>query len=223
MATVIIEEQLEIPTIHDLAEFRRWALSESFPDSGRIDYIAGRIEVDMSPEDLFTHGELKVEVSGEIKTRVKSLNLGHTFSDTTRISSVEGDLSCEPDVVVICFDSIDNGQVSFVSKASGEEGRYVEVEGAPDLIVEIVSDSSVAKDTRRLPEAYHRAGVKEFWLIDARKEELVFQVQRNEASGFANVKQDNEGFQQSAVLQCPVRLDRERHQRGHWVYSLRMK
>lgn len=223
MATVIFEEQLEIPTIRDLAEFRRWALSESFPETGRIDFIAGRIEVDMSPEDLFTHGTLKSKVAGVIEQRIASLDIGHTFIDSTRISSIAGDLSCEPDVVVICYESIDNGQVSFVSKASGAEGRYVEVEGAPDLIVEIVSDSSVTKDTRRLPEAYHRAGVKEFWLIDARKEELVFQVHRNEASGFANVQQDNEGFQQSAVLQCPVRIDRERHQRGHWVYRLRMK
>ncbi len=223
MATVIFEEQIEIPTIRDLAEFRQWALSEDFPDTGRIDFIAGRIEVDMSPEDLFTHGELKVEVSGEIKNRVKKLNLGHTFSDTTRISSIAGDLSCEPDVVVVCFDSIDNGRVSFISKASGKEGRYVEVEGAPDLIVEIVSDSSVAKDSKRLPAAYHRAGVREFWLIDARGDELLFQLQRNEPSGFVNVPQDAEGFQQSEVLQCPVRLDRERHQRGHWVYSLRVK
>jgi len=54
MATVLLEdrEQIEIPTIHNLAEFRRWALSEDFPERGRIDYIAGKIEVDMSPEDM---------------------------------------------------------------------------------------------------------------------------------------------------------------------------
>lgn len=223
MATVVFEEQLEIPTIHDLAEFRQWALSDDFPETGRIDFIAGRIEVDMSPEDLFTHGTLKSKVAGVIEQRIEFLDIGHTFLDSTRISSIEGDLSCEPDVVVICYDSIDNSQVGFVSKASGAEGRYVEIEGGPDLIVEIVSDSSVAKDTRRLPEAYRRAGVREFWLIDARKDDLLFQVQRNEASGFVNIEQDREGFQQSEVLQCPVRLDRERHQRGHWVYSLRLK
>ncbi len=39
-----------------------------------------------------------------------------------------------------------------------DAGRYVELEGAPDLVVEIVSDSSVAKDTQRLPPRYAAAG-----------------------------------------------------------------
>jgi Uma2 family endonuclease len=58
---------------------------------------------------------------------------------------------------------LDSGRARFVPKAGAEPGRYVEVEGPPDLIVEIVSDASVAQDTHRLPEAYVRAGVTEFW------------------------------------------------------------
>src|SRR5436309_2438449 len=56
MSTILLDQDIEIPAIHNLAEFRRWALSDDFPHRGRIDYIDGRIEVDMSPEDLFTHG-----------------------------------------------------------------------------------------------------------------------------------------------------------------------
>lgn len=57
MATVLFEEQVEVPlSIQTLEDFRRWALSDDFPERGRIDYIDGRIEVDMSPEDMFTHG-----------------------------------------------------------------------------------------------------------------------------------------------------------------------
>jgi hypothetical protein len=48
-------------------------------------------------------------------------------------------------------------------------GGFIEVEGAADLVVEILSDSSVGKDTRRLPEAYAKAGVGELWLVDARR------------------------------------------------------
>ena len=37
--TVVFEEQVEIPTdIQSLADFRRWALSDDFPERGRIDY-----------------------------------------------------------------------------------------------------------------------------------------------------------------------------------------
>ncbi len=58
-ATVVFEERVEIPlTLRSLAEFRQWALSPEFPERGRIDYLAGRIEGDMSPEDICCHGTL---------------------------------------------------------------------------------------------------------------------------------------------------------------------
>ncbi len=63
MATVLIDEQCVIPAgIATLADFRRWVVSPEFPATGRIDWVASRIEVDMSPEDLFTHGTLKSEI-----------------------------------------------------------------------------------------------------------------------------------------------------------------
>jgi Uma2 family endonuclease len=52
------------------------------------------------------------------------------------------------------------------------------LEVAPDLIVEIVSDTSVRKDTERLPVSYFAAGVGEFWLIDARRDPLEFLIHR---------------------------------------------
>lgn len=223
MATVLFEEQVEIPLgIKNLADFRDWALSDKFPQRGRIDYVNGRIEVDMSPEDLFTHGTLKSEVSGEIKDRVNQLDLGHTLIAETRISSVPGDLSAEPDIVVITHQAIDDGRLHLIPKSSGEAGRYVEVEGGPDLVVEIVSDSSVQKDTQRLPAAYFAAGVREYWLIDARGKELFFQIQHRSTNAFEPTQTDARGFQPSAVLQCRYCLDRRRHARGHWIYQLRI-
>jgi Uma2 family endonuclease len=223
MATVLLDHEVEIPTIRSLAEFRQWALSDDFPERGRIDYIAGRIEVDMSPEDFFTHGTLKSEIAGEIKDRVDELDLGHTLIAETRISSVPGDVSAEPDVVVITHEAFDAGRVRLVPKASGEADRYVEVEGGPDLIVEIVSDSSVKKDTKRLPPAYYAAGVREFWLIDARGKKLQFQIHRRGNSEFEPAQTDNEGYQRSEVLDAAYHLERSRHQRGHWIYRLHQK
>jgi len=223
MATVLLEEQIEIPTIRDLTEFRRWALSDDFPQRGRIDYIAGKIEVDMSPEDLFTHGTLKTALVSEINDRVTELDLGHVYVDSARVSSPVGTFSAEPDVLVITYLTIDKQQVTFIPKASGEKDRFVEIEGGPDLVVEIVSDSSVKKDTIRLPKAYFRAGVREYWLIDARGEELSFQLLRRGSEAFEPTPADAEGYCRSEVLGARYRLDRSRHKRGHWVYQLRLK
>ncbi len=64
MATaVVFEDQLRIPPIASLEDFRRWVRSEHFPERGRIDYVTGEIEVDMSPENLFFHGTLKTEIA----------------------------------------------------------------------------------------------------------------------------------------------------------------
>ncbi len=61
---VVFEELVEVPlTVGSLADFRRWALSDDFPETGRIDFIDGRIEVDMAPEDFFCHGTLKSEIA----------------------------------------------------------------------------------------------------------------------------------------------------------------
>lgn len=217
---LLLEQQIEIPLTQSLAEFRAWALSDQFPEQGRIDYVAGRIEVDMSPEDIFFHGSLKTEVVGRLWQVLKRRRSGHLFSDRTRISSVPADLSSEPDVVYVSDGAIDTGRVRLVPKASGEPDRFVEIEGPPELVVEIVSDTSVQKDTRRLPPAYFRAGVDEFWFIDARGEPLVFQVHRRGASAFEPVPPDAAGFQHSRVFDASFRLVRWRNPSGRWVYDL---
>lgn len=224
MATsVIFEEQVEIPFVRSLRDFRDWVLSDRFPEQGRIDFVAGHIEVDMSPEDFFTHGTLKTEIVGALRQVVKRSGAGYLLTDSTRVSCPAADLSVEPDVVFISDDSLDSGRVQLVPKAAAQPDRYVEVEGPPDLIVEIVSDSSVTKDTERLPAAYWRAGVPEFWLIDARGETLLYDVYRPGTSAYEAVQPDAEGFKHSAVFGTRFQLTRRRNAKGRWVFDLRRK
>lgn len=224
MATsVIFEEQLEIPFMGSLAEFRAWALSDSFPKRGRIDFIAGRIEVDRSPEDIFCHGTVKTEMVSVLAQLVKGRGLGYLLSDRTRVSCPATDLSVEPDIVFISEESIESGRVRLIPKATGEADRYVEVEGPPDLIVEIVSDSSVAKDTRRLPPVYARSGVREFWLADARGERVLFHIHHWTPEGYHLADRDAAGFQSSAVFQTAFHLLRYRNPHGRWAFDLQGK
>jgi Uma2 family endonuclease len=219
--TLVIEEQIEIPmSLSSLAFFRAWATSSGFPERGRIDYIGGRIEVDMSPEDLFCHGALKVDLIRVLSQRVKSDNLGHLFTDRTRVSSPEADLSTEPDLVFTSHTTLSEERARLVAKSTAEPGRYVEIEGAPDMIVEIVSDASVSKDTRRLPEAYFRAGVGEFWFADARGEELVFHIHQRGESEFEPVAPDADGFQPSSTFACSFCLNGTADGQVTWRFDL---
>ena len=164
MATILFEDECVIPDgLSTLAAFRRWALSEEFPQRGRIDWIASRIEVDMSPEDIFTHGTLKSEIVGCLWGMTKAHGM-HLFTGETRISSIEGNLSAEPDVVAVKDEAFETGRVRLVPSAGGKPDRFVELEGGPDLVVEIVSDSSVRKTPSGCPRRITRRASGSFGL-----------------------------------------------------------
>jgi Uma2 family endonuclease len=221
MASVLFEERLEIPLgVSCLGDFRRWLTSEDFPQTGRIDFVADRIEVDMSPEELFSHGRLKGKVYAVLLAIIEDTDLGYLFVDRARVTCPEAGLSVEPDIVFVSHARLDDQLVRLVPKASGERGRFMEMEGPPDLVVEIVSDSSVGKDTQRLPSAYFRAGVGEYWLLDARREELLFRIHVPGKDGFLSVQQDDDGWLVSRIFACSFRLTRRSDRRGHWFYSL---
>jgi Uma2 family endonuclease len=219
-ASILIEDNLKIPAITGLADFRRWALSDHFPETGRIDYVAGHIEVDMSPEDLHTHGTPKVEVVRVLSNWLRRRELGELYTDRARVSCVEADLSVEPDIVFISNASLNEDRLRFVAKSGGQGDRYVELEGAPDLIVEIISDSSVRKDTHRLPTAYWNAGVGEYWLIDARTDDLLFRIHHRGDAQYEPAPIADDRFQYSAVLACWYRLERARNRHGRLQYTL---
>jgi Uma2 family endonuclease len=222
-SSVIIEEDIEVPCFGSLAEFRQWAASEEFPDRGRIDYIGGQVEMDMSPENVFFHGSVKTETVGELRNILRSRGGGYLFSDRMRVSCDEADLSAEPDVVYLTDEALNSGRVRLVQSSTGEPDSFVELEGAPELVVEIVSDSSVVKDTLRLPVSYWQAGVLEYWLIDVRGERLFFQIHDRGPEGFEPLAPDAEGFQRSAVFERRFRLFRERNPHGRWMFDLQSR
>lgn len=220
MATVVFEDSLTIPPCAALGSFRAWTRSDAFPQHGRIDWVRGAIEVDMSPENLFTHGTLETELAARIYSVVREDGSGEVFIDRTRVTCPEADLSVEPDVVFVSDAAVDSGRARFVAGASGGPASFIEVEGAADLIVEIVSDGSVLKDTERLPRAYHAAGVRELWIVDARTGEPRLEVYRHTTGGYVRGAVDDAGFVRSTVLGRRVRLRATLTSRGLPKYDL---
>ena len=217
---IVIEGQLEIPPIRNLAEFREWACSDDFPETGRIDYIDGRIEVDTVTEEALAHGSPKSELARVILNRVRTLRLGQAYLDAMRVSCLATDLSVEPDIVVVAHESISSGKVRMMPVKSGAPRRYIELEGPPDLVVEVLSDSSMAKDSLRLFQKYYEAGVLEYWLVDARGDDLLYQVYRRGKSGYVRTSRDRQGFQKSLVLHARYRFEREDDRNDTWFYTL---
>ncbi len=58
--------------------------------------------------------------------------------------------------------------IFFVSQASRSRFSPERFSGAPELVTEIISPSSLHIDRNTKPREYERAGVKEYWVIDSR-------------------------------------------------------
>lgn len=215
------DEDLRVPaSVHEIESFRRWALSDRFPERGRIDFLAGDVEIDISPEDLFTHGAVKTAVAASLHLLIAEADLGHVFVDRARITSPEVGLSAEPDVVVVLWRSLEAGRCRLVPSAKRAKGRFTEIEGGPDVMVEIVSDGSERKDLERLPPLYAQAKVGELWRIDARGAELTFAIFPFADGEIREAPVGAEGWIESSRLGRRFRLRREPGRLESWRYRL---
>ncbi len=217
---VLYDESVDIPSgIDDLGAFRRWAHSDDFPTTGRICFLNGRVWVDMSKEQVFTHNQLKQEFNLVVGGLVKSQGLGRFFPDGLLITNERAQLACQPDGTFVSRESLKRGRVHLVE---GEKEGFLELEGTPDMVLEVVSASSVEKDTEILPELYWRAGIPEYWLVDARKARLEFDIFRHESDGYAAVRKQG-GWIKSRVFGKSFRLSRRIDDAGNPEYGLAVR
>ncbi len=218
--SILFDNRVRVPAdVFDLASFRRWATSDDFPEEGRISFLDGQLEIDMSPEELASHVDPKGDVFGAIWAIIRERDLGKVYVDGARLTNEVANISNEPDLMFCSWETLESGRVSIVESVPGTE-RYLEIVGAPDCVVEIVSKSSVSKDTRVLKKKYFQAGIDEYWLIDARKAEIDFQLLARGESGYEPVSADRQGYRKSSVFPLKFKLTRERDRIGHWRYTL---
>lgn len=216
-----IDDTVLIPAgIKDLDRFRRWARSDSFPERGRINFIDGRIEVEVYPRELNRHSAPLTEVACGIANRVKAADLGHVLICAGRMSCPNANLSCQPDVTFLSMDSILEHRVRLVPASDEEPDSCVEIEGPPDLVVEVVNYSTAERDAVRLLRNYEQAGVREYWLVDARGSDVQFQIFGRSNDRFVRVEANGDGFKKSHVLGASYRLDRDCDARGLWNFDL---
>jgi Uma2 family endonuclease len=222
MVTVIFDgsNRVGVPAwVTDLESFRRWADSDDSPEDGRVCFLKGEVWVDMSKEQVFSHVLVKTEFTAVLGSLVKSKELGLFLTDGLRLSNLDADISVIPDATFVSTETLRTGGVQLVEGA--EEG-YVELEGSPDMVLEIVSASSVHKDTVFLRQAYWEAGIREFWLVDARKEPLSFEILRHTARGYVTTRK-LEGWVKSAVFGKSFRLTQRTDALGHPDYLLAVR
>jgi Uma2 family endonuclease len=215
-----IGEQVSIPDwVVDLESFRRWADADDFPEAGHIWFLKGEVWVDMSKEQVFTHVRVKTEFAGVLTPLTKSEKRGMFLTDGVMLSNDAAEISGNPDGTFVSYESLQLGRVAIVE---GIEEGYVELEGSPDMVLEVISRSSVHKDRVILRQAYWEAGIREYWIVDARKEPLLFDILRHTTKGYSAARKQD-GWIKSSVFGKSFRLTQELDPLGHPAYTLSVR
>jgi len=219
MSTIVLDtESVYIPGwVTDLESFRRWVYSPEFPETGRISFL-GEVWVDMSKEQ-FTHNQAKGEIGGVLTHLAKQSRRGRYFPDGYLLTNVAVGLSTNPDGMFVSLKNLRSGRVRLVEGA--EEG-YVELQGTPDMALEVISQSSVAKDTEMLRDLYWRAGISEYWLVDVRGQGLEFTILRRGPRGYGAVR-PQAGWLKSTVFGKSFRLTQQTDALGFPEYTLAVR
>lgn len=127
------------------ADFRR------FPNDGqRHELINGEHAVTPSP--IWRHQELSVRLVIALGTFLQANPIGSVFHAPFDCVFSFFDI-VEPDLLVVT-----NDQREILTKRN--------VRGAPALVIEILSESSSARDKRSKRALYERVGVREYWIVD---------------------------------------------------------
>lgn len=125
------------------------------PDSSNFEILRGELSV--APAPIPRHQWACDELTGLLRLFVKQNDLGRVFSSPIDVILGRGtraETVVQPDILFIAKDRLD-----LIAETN--------ISGAPDLMVEVLSVSSMHRDRIEKKRIYAEFGVREYWLVDA--------------------------------------------------------
>ena len=117
----------------------------------RYEIIGGEKFI-MSPAPNITHGIIVNRLASIFRNYVDNEDLQvEVFGDNVDVF-LSDETHYMPDVSIVCnLELIRNGK---------------KILGAPDLVVEVLSESTMKNDLGKKKDSYEKYGVKEYWIVD---------------------------------------------------------
>ncbi|MCL2055334.1 MAG: Uma2 family endonuclease [Oscillospiraceae bacterium] len=116
----------------------------------------------MSPRPVLNHNRVLTKISRLFGNYLEGKPC-EVFSDGVDVKLTEND-TVIPDVMVVCDKSIIKDDV---------------IQGAPSLIVEILSPSTAKRDKGYKKELYEKCGVLEYWIVDTASKSIEVYLLKN--------------------------------------------
>jgi Uma2 family endonuclease len=166
------------------AQFFAWLAERPSSDNHHYELLDGRIV--MTPPAGYPHGGIAAQILGPVQTHVSAAGLGKVFDSSAGYDLPSGD-TVEPDVSFISAGRLEAGP-------EPERGRFLRI--VPDLVVEVISPSTSRRDRVEKRRIYARNGVREYWLVDDSRREVMLL----DRDGLASERVCREGLIASSVL-----------------------
>ncbi len=120
------------------------------PDDERYELLDGELVMSPSPKEI--HQRVNMDLGRLIGNFVAANHLGRVYAAPFDVVLSDTDV-VQPDLLFIA-----NHRSYIVTEDN--------VQGAPDLVVEIISPSTAGRDRTFKRALYARYGVNEYWLVD---------------------------------------------------------
>ena len=125
-------------------------------DSNQYELFDG--ELVMTPSPSARHQYIVGELYSQLKDYLRANSLGRLY--VAPLDTIFDQYTVmQPDIL-------------FVSRERVAEVVKERIEGAPDLVVEVLSPSTFHKDLRRKMHVYSQFGVREYWIVDPEEQTM---------------------------------------------------
>ncbi len=162
---------------------------KSLPEGSLYQLING--ELIGSPSPTPYHQKVLRNLFVHLWKHISEKTLGEVFFSPIDVYLEEKE-AYQPDIIFISRERLD------IVK---EDGIY----GAPDLVIEILSETTAYYDMKHKKTVYERSGVKEYWIVDPYEKSV--EVYENRKGKFEMIEYVKEGIVKSEILGVKVKIE----------------
>ncbi len=134
-------------------------------DKGRYELVNG--ELLMTPSPIPNHQRISGKLEFVVRKFVTENNLGEVFYAPCDVY-LDDENVVQPDILFISKDRLN---------IIGDKN----IQSAPNLVIEIISENSVYRDMVQKKRLYARFGVKEYWIVIPEEKEVEVYILKGEA------------------------------------------
>ncbi len=160
------------------------------PNDTQYELIEG--ELLLTPSPVPYHQWISKNIEFELEQFVRENDSGRVFYAPCDVH-LDHENVFQPDILFISKEKLD---------IIGEKN----IEGAPDLVIEILSESTAYRDLVKKKKLYSRFGVREYWIVDPGEKTVEIYSIKDEVFLLKNVFSSNDILQSSLLSGLKIKL-----------------